>query len=74
MTSAAEERASIVAWLRGDALVQAARMTLAAGLPGGTRTERVRGKAFADGTCHAISCIIAAIERGAHLAAPQEGK
>lgn len=70
--SAEEER--IVAWLRSDVLAEAVRMSLAAGLPGGTRTERVRARAFADGSCHAISCIISAIESDAHLSAlDQEG-
>lgn len=61
------EREKIVAWLRREVAGEATRMMLMAGLPGGTRTQRVKNKAFADGCGHAVTMIINAIERGDHL-------
>lgn len=61
------EREAVVAWLRRDLAAEATRMMLMAGLPGGTRTQRVKNRAFADGVGHAITSIIAGIERGDHL-------
>lgn len=72
MTKAEEERAAekereaIVAWLRHEVAGEATRMILAAGLPGGTRTQRTKNAAFADGCAHAVSMIIKAIENGDH--------
>lgn len=68
MTSPAEqERALIVQWLRTDVGAEATRMILAAGLPGGTRTQRVKSAAFAEGCAHAVTMILKALESGAHL-------
>lgn len=60
------ERAAIVALCRdmGSASVS---MILAAGLPGGTRTQRVKRAAYADGYTRAIADVRDAIERGDHL-------
>lgn len=65
--TAQQTRASIARWLRRDVGAEATRMMLAAGLPGGTRTERIKRAAFAEGCAHAVSAIIAAIERGDDL-------
>lgn len=61
------EREAVVAWLRRDVAAEATRMMLMAGMPGGTRTQRVKSRAFADGVGHAVTSIIAGIERGDHL-------
>lgn len=67
-----QERAAIVAWLREDVGAEAIRMMLIAGMPGGTRTERVKRQAFADGVSHATSAIREAIEVRAHLLASRD--
>ena len=59
-----ETVAAIVAWLRADVSAEAIRMMLVAGMPGGTRTERTKRAAFADGVSHATVAIREAIERG----------
>jgi hypothetical protein len=62
-----QDVAEIAAWLRRDVGAEATRMILAAGLPGGTRTERTKRAAFAEGCAHAVTMILKAIERGDHL-------
>lgn len=37
--------------------MEAVRMLLMSGMPGGTRTERVKAKAFAEGCMHAVKAI-----------------
>lgn len=61
-----EEREQIVAWLRKTVGMEAGRLILASGLPGGTRTDRVKSRAFAEGCAHATKAIINAIESGDH--------
>lgn len=58
------ERAAIVAWLRRDVGGEATRLRLAAAMPGGTRTERTKAAAFADGIMHAVGMMLKAVERG----------
>lgn len=60
------ETEQIVAWLKRDVADEAMRMMLAAGLPGGTRTQRTKNAAFADGMAHAVKMIREGIERGEH--------
>lgn len=67
MTDAERERAAVVAWLRKDVAAEATRMILAAGMPGGTATERVKRRAFAAGVAHATQSIFEGLEQGAHL-------
>lgn len=67
---AVSEREQIVAWLRNTVGPETVQMMLMAGLPGGTRTQRVKNAAFAEGCADATSKIIAAIERGDHLPQP----
>lgn len=61
------EREAIVAWLRREVAAEATGMMLMAALPGGTRTQRVKNRAYAEGCAHAVSMILDAIERGDHL-------
>lgn len=68
-----QERAAIVAWLRKSVGMEAGRMILVSGLPGGTRTQRVKNRAYAEGCAHAVTQIINAIERGAHLKGQDHG-
>lgn len=70
--TAEQERAAIVAWLRKSVGMEAGRMILASGLPGGTRTQRVKNQAYAEGCAHAVTQIINAIERGDHLEGNQQ--
>tara|TARA_B100001057_G_scaffold418770_1_gene438201 strand:- start:107 stop:328 length:222 start_codon:yes stop_codon:yes gene_type:complete len=67
MDEAMKERARVVRWLRREVGGEATRMMLAAGLPGGTRTQRTKNAAFAEGCAHAVTMILNAIERGDHL-------
>lgn len=62
-----EREEMIVRWLRKEVGPEACRMILVAGMPGGTRTQRVKMVAFADGCSHAIKSIVEALERGDHL-------
>ena len=64
------EREQIVAWLRETVGMEVTTMMLASGLPGGSRTQRVKNAAFAEGCANATRKIIAAIERGDHLKEP----
>lgn len=64
--TAEQERAAIVAWLRLNVAGEATRMMLMAGLPGGTKTQRVKNRSYAEGCAHAVSMVIDAIERGDH--------
>lgn len=64
MTHFDDERAAIVQLVRSDFGAAAVRMMLAAGLPGGTRTQRVKAAAYADGFAKAVSLVADAIERG----------
>jgi hypothetical protein len=66
MDEVENERAAVVAWLRKDVSMEAVRMMLAAGLPGGTRTQRTKAAAFAEGLAHGAKSIADAIERGDH--------
>ena len=66
------DAAEIVDWLRKDVGMEAIRMILMSGLPGGTRTERVKNQAFAQGCAHAVTMILQAIERGEYRARHQE--
>lgn len=73
MTEAEKERAAVVAWLREKGM-DAAHMILMAGMPGGTRTQRTKNAAFADGCAHTVKVIMAGIERGDHhKELPNEG-
>ena len=60
-----ESEKQIVAMLKqyGMAAVQ---LILASGLPGGTRTQRTKASAFAEGYSKAVAQIKDAIERGEH--------
>lgn len=60
----ASEARLILEWLRRDVGPEAIRMMLAAGLPGGTRTQRTKNAAFAEGCAHAVKMIADGIERG----------
>jgi hypothetical protein len=62
-----DETKRIVEWLRKEVGPEACRMILVAGMPGGTRTQRVKMAAFADGCSHAIKSIVEALESGDHL-------
>lgn len=62
-----EERAAIVAHIRRVIGSEATRLMIAAGLPGGTRTQRTKNAAFADGVAHAVKVIADAIEAGEHF-------
>jgi hypothetical protein len=66
--TAETEREAAVKWLRNEVAAEAIRMMLVAGMPGGTRTERVKAAAFAEGCAHAVTMIREALERGAHIA------
>lgn len=61
----AAERARVVAILRefGAASVH---LILSSGLPGGTRTQRTKAAAHADGFSKAVSMVKSAIEAGQH--------
>lgn len=61
-----ETEREIVAWLRREVGGEVTRMQLAAGLPGGTRTQRTKIAAFAEGAGHAVTSLIRAIESGSH--------
>jgi hypothetical protein len=63
-SSPTQEEREIVAWLRKGVGMEAGRMILMSGLPGGTRTQRVKDRAFAEGCAHAVTCILKAIESG----------
>jgi len=67
MTDREQERAAVVAWLRGPVTGEALRLLLSSGMPGGTRTQRVKNAAFAEGLAHAIKSIVAGIEAADHL-------
>lgn len=69
--AAEKEREAVVRWLRHEVAGEATRMILVAGIPGGTRTQRTKNAAFADGCAHAVSMIIKAIERCDHLRGEQ---
>jgi hypothetical protein len=66
MSEQITEREAIVKMVKHDFGAAAVRMMLASGVPIGTRTERVKGRAFADGFARAVSVIADAIERGEH--------
>lgn len=55
----------IVAHLREFGMA-AVHLMLMSGIPGGTRTQRVKAEAFADGYAKAVAQIKDAIERGEH--------
>lgn len=61
------ERRAVVAWLRKTVGMEVAQMILVAGLPGGTRTQRVKNAAYADGCAHAVKMIADCIESGDHI-------
>ncbi len=65
------EIAEAVEWLRKSVGMEVAGMMLQAGLPGGTRTQRIKNAAFADGCAHAVKKIIAALESGDWRDPPQ---
>ncbi len=58
------EREQLANWLRRHGGGAAVHLTLAAGMPGGTRTERVKRRAFAEGFGRAVTVIREAVERG----------
>jgi len=61
------EREAIVHFVKHEIGGAAIRMMLASGLPGGTRTQRVKNAAYADGFAKAVSVIADAISRGDHI-------
>jgi len=61
------ETEAIVAWLRGEFGAAAVHLILMSGMPGGTRTERIKNRARADGFAKAVSMIAECIERGDHM-------
>lgn len=62
----AQERAAIVDYLRKQFGTAAVHLILASGMPGGTRTQRVKAAAAADGFAKAVSMMADKIESGAH--------
>lgn len=60
------ERDSIERFVREGCGMEGIRMMLAAGLPGGTTTQRVKNKAYAEGAVNATKAIAAAIARNEH--------
>lgn len=66
------EREAIADFIRKQGGAAGIRLLLGSGMPGGTRTARVKHKAFADGFCRAVTVLADAIERGDHC--PVEGQ
>lgn len=56
--------------LLSDAGAEAIRMMLMAGMPGGTRTQRVKNMAFAEGCSHAVKSIREAIRQADEAGSP----
>ena len=61
------EREAIAHFVKHEFGAAAVHMMLASGLPGGTRTQRTKNRAFADGFAKATSMIAKAIQDGDHL-------
>ncbi len=60
------EREAIADYVRKQFGAAGVHMMLAAGMPGGTRTQRVKNAAFADGFAKAACLIAKAVEAGDH--------